>query len=65
MATELQQAAALINKSNTGSTATVMADHVSVQVPGIGSTGGKTYRFYSTEKVRSLRAAARLVDSMQ
>ena len=66
MTTELQQAADLINKSKTGSVATVMADHVTVQVPGIQCLpGGKTARFYSTEKARSVRAAARLVASME
>lgn len=64
--TELQQAAALINRSTTGSIATVMTDHVSVQVPGIQCLpGGKTARFFSTEKVRSVRAAIRLVQSME
>lgn len=63
--TELQQAADIINRSNTGAVATVLADHVSVQVPGVGWTGGKSYRFFSTEKVRSVRAAYRLVMSME
>lgn len=63
---ELQQAAALINRSTTGAVATVAADHVSVQVPGLQCLpGGKTARFYSTEKVRSVRAAIRLVQSME
>ena len=63
---ELQQAAAYINTSTTGAIATVMADHVTVQVPGLQSLpNGKTARFYSTEKVRNLRAAIRLVGAMQ
>ena len=63
---ELQQAAAHINKSTTGAVATVLADHVNVQVPGIQSLpGGKVARIFTTEKVRSLRAAIRLVNSME
>lgn len=64
--TELQKAAAHINNSTTGSIATVMDDHVSVQVPGMSLLpGGGWARFYSTEKVSSLRAAIRLVSSME
>lgn len=59
-----QEIAAYINNSKTGSIATVSEKAVSVQVPGIGTTGGKTYRFYSTETVRTMTAARRLVMSM-
>jgi hypothetical protein len=63
---ELQPAAAHINTSTTGAIATVAGDHVSVQVPGLQSLpGGKVARIYTTEKVRSLRAAIRLVQSME
>lgn len=66
MNTELQQAAAYINKSNTGAVATVEARHVSVQVPGLQIlSGNNTARIYTTEKVYSLRAAIRLVGEMQ
>jgi hypothetical protein len=66
MTTQLQQAATYINNSTTGSIATVMHDHVSVQVPGLQSLpGNKVARIYTAEKVRSLRAAIRLVGSME
>jgi hypothetical protein len=64
--TELQQAAAHINTSTTGAVATVAGDHVSVEVPGLQLLpGGKVARIFTTEKVRSLRAAIRLVLSME
>ena len=66
MSTELQRAAAHINTSTTGAIATVMDDHVSVEVPGILSLpGGRAQRIYTTEKVRTLRDAIRLVLSME
>lgn len=66
MRTELEQAAAHINKSKTGAIATMMNDHVSVQVPGLQLLpGGQVVGFYSTEAVRSLLGAIRLVNSMQ
>jgi hypothetical protein len=64
--TELERAAAYINTSTTGCIATVLADVVSVQVPGILSLpGGKTTRFYSTEVVRTFDRALKLVASMK
>jgi hypothetical protein len=64
--TDLQQAAAHINASTTGAIATVMSDHVEVQVPGIQALPcGRVARIYTSEKVRSLRAAIRLVNSME
>ena len=66
MTTELQQAAAYINRSTTGAVATVMDTHVSVQVPGLQSLpGGKVARIYTTETVRTLRTAIRLVGAME
>ena len=66
MTSQLQQAAAHINSSTTGAVATLMIGYVSVQVPGLRSLpGNKLERFYSTESVRSLRAAIRLVGSME
>lgn len=62
----LTQIAALINASTTGCIATVQGDHVSVQVPGhMSLPGGRTARCYSTEKVRTMRAAHRLINSME
>ena len=62
----LQQVAAYINNSTTGAIATVMTDHVSVQVPGLQSLpGNKVARIFTTEKVRNLRAAIRLVGAME
>ena len=63
---QLQQAAAHINSSATGAIATVMGDHVAVQVPGLQSLpGNKVARVFTTEKVRNLRAAIRLVGAME
>lgn len=64
--TELQKIADYINQSTTGSVATIMKNHVSVQVPGIEYTGGqKPKKFYSTENVRTMRSAVRLIQSME
>jgi len=66
MTSQLQQAAAHINSSTTGAVATLMNGYVSVQVPGLQSLpGNKVARCYTTEKVRSLRAAVRLVGAME
>lgn len=66
MNTELQKVADYINTSTTGAIATLRADHVTVQVPGLQSLPkGKTALFYSIEHVRNLPAAIRLVGAMQ
>lgn len=62
----LQTIAALINTTTTGCIATIMDNHVSVQVPGLQSLpGGLTAKFYSTETISSLTGARRLIASMQ
>jgi len=66
MTNQLQQAADYINSSTIGAVATLMDGYVSVQVPGLRSLpGNKVERFYSTENVRSLRAAISLVGTME
>ena len=64
--TELQKIAAYINTSTTGCIASVMYDNVIVQVPGIQSLpGNKVARFYSTEIIRTMKRAIKLVSSME
>lgn len=63
--TDLQSIAAMINRHPSGCIATIMENHISVEVPGMGSCGNRYYRIWTTVKVRNLRDATRLVISME
>lgn len=63
---QLQEIASYITRSNTGAIATKMHDCVEVLVPGLQSLpGGAVKRIYTTEKIRSMRSATRLIGAMQ